>query len=237
MTEYCGQPNHDPSCLCDVTILDPVEMHFCLTDVWEADRIDMDAYSVPWRTRDMAAFADTLMRAYDAYRSRESTRGVAIPNDEIRRRAMSHLQGGASMVDLCGQLHLPLDEILRALTNDQESQCWNWSETTWLKVEAVIHDDFDKHGRPALVKLLDIATNGEIGERLVRSLSEWYGAPIGAAIARRTALMRSLVHQLDSDEEVVIALTNSGHEASRAAVRKLRHRMRNEDVVESELVS
>lgn len=196
----CGTANHEEECLCDVHVTEPTPINFGLTDTWHGEAIARAmGVGVPWRSCDVADFAESLLKAYDIW-ARDERRGEPIEGEVLRIKVCDLLQAGESMTDVATILGKPWATVIRAMTNGVPATVWAWDEHDWLSAEAVIYDSFKDHGAETLVQML----GGEIHRCVVEQLAEWYGVKINENGQERLDLLKGLLrdgmHPLDAVE-------------------------------------
>jgi hypothetical protein len=216
----CGIVGHDDACLCDVTLPEtPTPIAFGLTELWHGEAIARAlGFGVPWDSEQFAEFGEALTKAYDIW-ARKERRGERIEGEVLRLKACELLQTGVSMVDVAYRLDVAHSELMHAMTNGQHSAVWDWDDTDWLVVEAVIYDDFANLSRD------NLAIKIGVHHHVVEHLSEWYGVKVNQNGQTRLDRMKMALldglHPNDAEQQLRL----EGWDVTAMQLYKMRKRM------------
>ena len=179
----CGIASHSRGCNCDVDLDAAAERNdaprigpMCKvgTDdgLWNSRRI-ADALKVghPYTADTFLLLYESVTSTYDLL-AREGKRGEAIEGEMLRIQVCDLLRTGVSMTTVASALDLPLETIMRAMTNGVSAVVWSWDETQWLEAEAIIHGSFETHSGEQLAAMLGVH------HCVIDKLAEWYGVTL-----------------------------------------------------------
>lgn len=199
----CGTAGHDPACLCDVVITNPLPpLEKCITnftqDVGMADRVaDMRGYCVPWTNDTILDFLCDVQLFWDEFHRRENPDSTLLcaTLDEvpplvldsslkpferwtmIRERFLYCMNTFDNpCVDILRQLRIEPKELYQALCNDISK----WPELDWDVI-----DQFDRGFMEPIVVLERLAERVGITPEQVDGLRKYWEP-------RRTRLIGSL---------------------------------------------
>lgn len=228
-TATSGASIHPPDDLSDVIITEPITPKYAFDQVWHAGLIARATGYRGGGGKQLADFLEALAYGYDATRrlaDLDSDWTSGIRTTDLRGRIVEQLQAGESIVDLPNILGDSFARILAALTHEQSSLVWTWSELQWIEFETYImssdkHSDFELHRK------------FHMGRRQAASLIEAYGKTVGEARSKDRAKKAEaiVVKYLDrSNVEVEARLADEGLEYSQASIRKIRQRIKERAV-------
>lgn len=128
----CGVDDHDAHCLCDVIILEAVEMNF--DKVLNSPIAQKIFDHVEPASMNALAFLETLTSVGDVMARAQSYDPPKAESAHLH----AWLQGGNSIVDYPAQMGISFEETVQICTARNPAACWGWSEHEWLIVEDVL---------------------------------------------------------------------------------------------------
>jgi hypothetical protein len=218
-TTTCGTEAHGATCLCDLSVDAPAPVRFGFNEVWYAGVV---ARAMDWHGQGGARLADYLEALGAAY---DATRRLADFDEhwldggsDLHDRAAEQLRAGVSIVDLPSVLGDAFARIVGAITRGQPSITWTWTEQRWAEFESCMLE----HGAASGSTL---SRRFGIGRRHAESLAALYGQSAAALDTKaRVRRMTEMFAEGRSSRQTLAALTDEGHTATLAGVRKYRYR-------------
>lgn len=250
----CGTDGHDPDCLCDVVITNPLPpLAECMTDavqdMWMARTMcEVRGYSRPWTRDKILDFLEDMRTFYDAYHASNQPMAGAerlceveflvVPFDlkrleqwKLVRQAIADCMDkfpDDSLVDIMRQLGVTPKFVVDAMTTGKPSRDWDWDSIA--RLDALLSEQY--------VNLAQIGREMGVSAEAIEGLFKyWRGRRIhkwGEVTPVHPAMLmfRKLCLETDMAPVEIVRMVEQKHGVTyaRSNVTNTRRRHRNKQV-------